>query len=123
MADSGSEIQDVFAGMALMLIAIFSFIVITVTMRGAAQRAKQNVEAYYEGENSRSLFGLPIDEERERARTMTTWPLEWRYFQLNALLAIVGMAIISLWYYRIGFYVVLVVIVTLLARFKKAVQP
>ena len=52
---------------------------------------------------------------------MTTWPLEWRYLQLNPLVAIIGMAIVSLWYYRIGFYVVLVVIVTLLARFKKAV--
>jgi hypothetical protein len=120
-AQSDPRYQDFLAGIALMLIAIFSLVVIILTIRGAAQRAKENAEAYYEGENSQSLFGLSIEEERKRTRKMTTWPLEWRYFHLNALLAIMGMAIVSLWYYRIGFYIVLVVIVTLLARFKKAV--
>jgi hypothetical protein len=120
-AESDPKYQDFLAGIALILIAMFSLFVIIVTIRGAARRAKENAEVYYEGENNQSLFGLSVKEEKERTKTMTTWPLEWRYFQLNALLAIMGMAIVSLWYYRIGFYVVLVVILSLLARFKKAV--
>ena len=113
--------QEFFGGIALMLISLFSLGVIILTVGKAARRAKADAEEYYERQDCESLFGLPVSTEADRAKNMTTWPLEWRYFQLDALLAIMGIALVSLYYYRIGFYVILIVIATLLARLKKAV--
>jgi hypothetical protein len=118
---SDPQYQEFFGGIALILISLFSLGVISLTVGNAARVAKANAVEYYEREDCQSLFGLPVEEEKKRAADMTTWPLEWRYFQLDALLAIMGLALASLWYYRIGFYLVLTVIVTLLARFKKSV--
>ena len=118
---SDPQYQEFFSGVALILISLFSLGVISLTVGNAARLAKANAIEYYEREGSQSLFGLAVEEEKKRATEMTTWPLEWRYFQLNALLAIMGLALVSLWYYRVGFYLFLVVVVTLLTRFKKAV--
>jgi hypothetical protein len=120
-APSDPQYQEFLGGIALMLVSLFSLGVISLTVGKAARHAKANAEEYYEGPGSAALFGLTLEEEKERTKKMTTWPLEWRYFQLDSLLGIMGVALVSLYYYRIGFYIVLLVIVTLLARFKKAV--
>ena len=118
---SNPQYQEFLGGIALLLISLFSLIVISLTVGSAARRAKANAVEYYERDDCQSQFGLPVKEEKELAIKMTTWPLEWRYFQVDALLAIILIAVASLWYYRIGIWLVLIVLVTLLARFKKAV--
>jgi len=120
---SEAKYQEFFAGTALMLISLFSLSVIIMTVSGAARRAKKRALMYYEGRDQGGLFGLELNEERARAKKMTTWPLDWRYFQLNALLAINIIALFSLYYYRIGLYIVVVVIAALLTRVRKAVGP
>jgi hypothetical protein len=120
-APSQPKYQEFFGGIALLLISFFSLGVISLTVGKSARRAKANALGYYDLPDSTSLFGLDAEEERKRAQEMTTWPLEWRYFQLDALLAIMGIAVASLYYYRIGLYVMIVVIAALLARLRKAV--
>jgi hypothetical protein len=113
--------QDFLGAIALILVAVFSLGVISFTVGKAARHAQDNAIAYYEHSRAESLFDLPVKEEKSRANKMTTWPLEWRYFQLDALLGIMGFALVSVWFYRLGLYVFLVVVATLLLRFKKAI--
>jgi hypothetical protein len=114
-----TKYQEFFAGIALLLVSFFSLFVIVLTVRSAARRAKANAMEYYERPDAQSLFGLPIEDEKKRAKEMTTWPLEWRYFQLDALLVMMLMATVVLWFYRLGFYVFLLFIATVLARLRK----
>ena len=116
---SDTRYQDFLAGIALLLVSFFSLFVIVLTVRSAARRAKANAVEYYERPDAQSLFGLPIEEEKKRAKEMTIWPLKWRYFQLDALLVMMLTATVVLWFYRLGFYVFLMFIATVLARLRK----
>jgi hypothetical protein len=116
---SDPRYQEFFGGIALVLVCLFSLAVIVLTVSGAAKRAKANAEEYYERDDCHSLFGLPIEDERRRAKEMTTWPFEWRYLQLNTLLAMMLVAPVMLWFYRIGFYVFLVFVAAVLVRMRK----
>ena len=114
--------QDFFADTALFLISFFALLVVVRTVGTAARRAKATAAFYYERRDAESLFDLPVEEERKRLETMRTWPLEWKYFQLNWLLAEIAVAMISLWCYRLGLYLAALIVIALIKRVKKEID-
>ena len=114
--------QDFLADTALILISFFSLFVVIRTVGTAARRAKSTAAFYYERPDAQSLFGLPIEEERKRVESMRTWPLEWKYFQLNWLITEVLVVIATLWFYRLGLYFCAVIVLAMLKRVKTAVD-
>ncbi len=96
MQPSEWQRQDYYGDAAQLFVSIFSLIVISETVGRAASRAKEDAEDYYARDTAKSLFGLPIETERDQLRKMTTWPLEWHY-------------------YRLGLYVFLLILVTILS--------
>jgi hypothetical protein len=114
--------QDFFADTALFLISFFALLVVVRTVGTAARRAKATAAFYYERQDAESLFGLPVEEERQRLVTMRTWPLEWKYLQLNWLLTEIAVAMISLWCYRLGLYFASLVVIGLIKRVKREID-
>jgi hypothetical protein len=114
--------QDFFADTALLLVSFFALLVVIRTVGTAARRAKATAAFHYERQDSESLFGLSVEDEKQRLETMSTWPLEWKYLKLNWLVIEILVALISLWFYRIGLYLAAVIVVALIKRIKREID-
>lgn len=112
-ATGGASIQAVLAGFASLVVLCFALIITIRTLRSAAEVARTRARIHYEGPRKRSLCGLPVEEEQERLRTMTVWPLGYLRFDLLLIGAL--LAIATLVFYRIGLYVTGFVIAGVLA--------
>jgi hypothetical protein len=116
-----SSVRGYLAQIASFILFAFSMQVMVITVRTAAKRAHDNAIAYLNRPGVSPLFGGSVAEERQLAETMTIWPLG--YLKPNLILAILGLAAASIYWYRIGIYIVGLVVATLfiklVARLKK----
>jgi hypothetical protein len=107
--------QQIYGTVGYLLAITASICVLIYTVRSAARRARAEARRYYESVDAKSLFGLSVADERERARNMVTWPLGW--LRLNLLLATGVLALCSLWWYRFAIVFVALATVRILAYF------
>lgn len=96
------------------LVFTFSLIVVAITARGAAGRARSAALRYLSAPSATSLFGLGTSVEIERAKSMVVWPLG--YLKLNWILLGALLAECTLYFYRVGLFAAGFVIVALLSR-------
>ena len=113
--DTGNTtVRGYLAQVTSFILFAFSMQVVVITVRTAAQRAHDNADAYLSRDEAIPLFGHSVAEERQLLKTMTIWPLG--YLKPNLILAILALAAASIYWYRIGLYIVGLVIATLLIR-------
>lgn len=120
--DTGSNtIRGYLAQIASFILFAFSMQVVVITVRTAAQRAHDNATTYLSAAGATPLFDSSVNQERQFLASMTVWPLG--YLKPNLILIILVLAAASIYWYRIGLYIVGLVVATLLiklvARLKK----
>jgi hypothetical protein len=101
------------------LISLICVVVVVMTIRAAAKDAQSFALEHFAATDAGPLCDGKADEERDRARTMETWPLA--YLQINALIALALLGFATLYFYRIGIYFVLLSLIALLTRTTKSV--
>jgi hypothetical protein len=108
------------AWLAAVLVLFFTLGVMIATVRTSADLARSNARLHYAQSPERSLCGGDPAFERDQLASMVLWPLG--YLRLQLLLILVGLALLSLYYYRIGLYVFGLIAATLVGKVVKGIR-
>jgi len=102
------------AELLFVLVFTFSLVVVVMTVRKAAYRARAAAVQFLNDAPGRTLFGLEPQVELDRAKSIVAWPLG--YLRLDVLLFLTLFALFTLVLYRVGLFVAGAVLAALLIR-------
>jgi hypothetical protein len=95
------------------IVSAFSLIAVISTIRLAAADARTRAARLLKA-GTATLFGGQIADETEKVKSMQVWPLA--YIGLNALVTMSLLAVVTLYFYKIGLYFALLTLVVLLIK-------